>query len=86
MLNPCFKQGEIVFVRARKEEGHRFLEKNFLYLAVVQDHYDGALVPVVVFREYARGERDAHLVFALNLSYALWTFTGFVEQPCHALK
>lgn len=78
MLNKRFKDGDIVYVREHATP---------LYLAVVHDHNPGALVPVTVFREYViDGRRDAHMVFALNLRHALWTFTGFVEQPCHALK
>ena len=76
-LNPCFKQGKIVFVR---ENGNPLT-----YLAVVQDHSDGSLVPVVLFCEFVRDKRDAHMVFALNLHGALWTFTGFVEEPHDAL-
>lgn len=77
-LNPRYKQGDVVFAC---EDG------NSLYLVVVHEHLNGALVPITALREYVlNGRRNAHLVFAMNLHNALWTFTGFVEEPCHTSK
>lgn len=80
MKPPVFKKGDVVFVR---EPG----PGDLCYVAVIRQDAPQAhsLVPVTPFKSYVNGEHKTHVVFTTYLHGALWTFTGFVEEP-HAKR